>query len=142
MAKINLTSIYRARIVDRVFDNFLYTLLSERLPEESISHKGMPSLEMHYAFIDCHPYKEWYIILDEDYEMVGTIYITNNNEIGVAIKKEHRLKGYAKAAIIKILTKYSNEQFYANINPLNQKSIDMFKKLSFNHIQNTYRIKT
>ena len=59
---------------------FLYKLLSERIPKENISHKKMPSFLQHKKFIKSKPYSYWYIIFLEK-NKIGTIYLTNINEI-------------------------------------------------------------
>ena len=63
----------------------LYELLSERTPEQSISHKRMPPLAEHAAFVLDHMthqphYQAWYTIHTD--EVVGSIYLTHMREIG------------------------------------------------------------
>lgn len=127
---------------------FLYRLLEEREPDESITHAKMPTYEEHLAFVRSDPYRAWYIITDRGVE-VGSCLLTHNNEIGITIAKEHRRKGYAREALV-LLTKLAdplpasasvrNGHFIANINPANEASIKLFSKLGFRHIQNTYRL--
>jgi RimJ/RimL family protein N-acetyltransferase len=125
--------------VDEHF-SILDQLLAEREEYESISHNDMPTWGEHYNFVKKRPYKVWYIIYDEQ-TPVGSVYLSFSNEIGIAIFKKHRRKGYASDAIMKLVA-ITKEKFYlANINPNNQKSIDLFtKKLGLKHIQNTYKI--
>lgn len=70
---------------------------------------------------------------------VGTIYLTTLREIGISIFRSHQRQGYAIQAI-DLLTAAHPGKFLANINPKNTASIGMFKKLGFNHIQNTYEL--
>ena len=59
----------------------LYDLLSERTPEESISHKSMPTYPEHEKFVQSNPYFAWYLI-DVDGQFVGSIYLSKQREIG------------------------------------------------------------
>lgn len=112
-------------------------MLSERTPEESISHRKMPSPDQHKQFVESQPYRAWYFIQVDDVN-VGTVYLTVNREIGVFIFKEHRNHGYAEWAVIAIMDRWPGV-FYANIAPDNEKSEDLFMKLGFKLIQHTYR---
>jgi RimJ/RimL family protein N-acetyltransferase len=116
----------------------LYDLLGERTPEQSISHKEMPSWEGHVAFVKSKPYRAWYFIFANDIgDAVGATYLTKQNEIGIAIFKAHRGKGYAKEAIQELM-KLHDGPFLANINPNNWASRWLFDRLGFKFIQVTY----
>lgn len=121
----------------------LYELLLEREPYESISHTGVPTYEEHKKFIMTHPHAQWYIVYNDRNEPIGSFYTSYRlNEVGIAIFKNYRRKGYATAIIQKIISTNGDLGIIANINPANIKSIELFKKLGFVHIQNTYRYKT
>jgi len=72
-------------------------------------------------------------------EHVGSLYITKNYEIGIFIFKRFQGRGYASDALYKVITdpRYGNK-FLANINPLNEKSKQFFKKFGFECVQHTY----
>lgn len=114
----------------------LWQLLQERTPSQSISHQKMPTWNEHCLFVANHPYLAWYLI--EIDEVVGSVYLTHLNEIGIFIFIEHQGKGYASKAIKLLMKKHPRPQYLANINPANDGSIKMFQKLGFKHIQNTY----
>jgi len=117
----------------------LWDLLAERTPEQSISHRHMPTKAEHRAFVESHPYQYWALI-DIAGEIVGACYLTRTNEIGIAIYKKHRGKGFGPEAV-KLLMEYMGPREYlANVNPLNEASARMFKKLGFNICQHTYRL--
>lgn len=122
---------------------FLYGLLIERPKNANISHKKMPSLAEHYMFILSHPYKKWSIICIDfpgvGLKKVGAIYLTNLNEIGIAIKKEFQGMGIAKKAITQYMKQNGPGIYHANISPKNEKSINLFKGLGFDLCQYTYR---
>lgn len=133
MKKIALVSVYTydSNVVGHNY-NHLYELLKERKPEESISHKAMPSLEDHYKFIEKRPYHCWYLIQDlEDYKIVGAIYLTRDREIGISIYDKYRCKGYASEAIKALMEAHPQPKFVAHINPVNFKSEELFLKLGF-----------
>ena len=114
----------------------LYDLLEQRTPEQSISHKAMPTWDDHCAFVRSQPYAAWYLIAVGN-ATVGAIYLTHQCEIGIAIFHLHKRKGYASAAV-KELMRLHPGKFIANINPRNEASIRFFEGMGFAHIQNTY----
>lgn len=125
--------------------SFLYQLLAEREPYEAISHTNMPTFQQHEAFIERKPYKLWFVIMakkpkEDMHTMVGSIYLSFQNEIGISIAKKHRRKGYAKAAIKKLIEISQEKFFLANINHLNVKSSNMFENMGFSLLQETYKL--
>lgn len=138
-----LTNIYKSDIdKDKVY-SFLYQLLQERKPEEAISHSGMPTWSEHVTFIERKPYKHWWVLSDiikNSDLLVGSIYLTYKNEIGIHIKEPYRRKGYATTAINGVMHEANGNPVYANINPANEKSIDLFTKLGFALVQYTYKL--
>lgn len=132
---IELRSIYRER--DAV--NFLYELLKERTPEQSISHRAMPTLEEHAQFVRSKPYFAWYLIMVGD-EWAGTCYLTHDSEIGIHIKDGYRGNGYGAQAVSALMTKWPRKRYLANINPANAPSIAFFEKLGARHIQSTFEL--
>lgn len=133
------------RINQDKYYSLLYQLLAEREENESISHSGMPTFGQHVEFVSTKPYKGWYIItsdLGAGHVPVGSIYLSYNNEIGIAIFKKYRRKHYATEAIKMLMKVHSTEKFFiANINPLNEKSITLFEGLGYKLIQQTFRYK-
>ena len=127
------------RLVD-VYDveigtTYLFDLLKERKKDESISHKKMPLWKDHVAFVDSKPYKYWYLIVDDC--VVGSIYLTKRNEVGMSIFRLFRRHGYASEALTMFRRKHKGK-LYANINPNNHASIAFFKKRRFTPLQVTY----
>lgn len=114
----------------------LWDLLKERdIDIVGISHQKMPTMKNHCEFVDSKPYYSWDFIVADDVGIVGSIYLTKNvnPEIGVFIFKAHQRRGYASWAIIKLIKNYGPTQraFLANINPRNEASIALFRKLGF-----------
>jgi RimJ/RimL family protein N-acetyltransferase len=118
----------------------LWRLLEERDESVNISHKGMPTYRAHCKFVNSRPYKAWYFIV-VDNEVVGSCYLTKNNEIGIQIFAAHQGNGYAETAVSCLMSLHGKElRYLANINPRNGKSRAMFEKLGFRHIQDTLEL--
>ena len=131
---------------------FLWDLLLERAHDPTIaisSGHSEPRMRDHLAFVYKHPYRAWYIVAHEDGTWIGAVSLTNANEIGIHIKKEHRGQGLATAAVRAIMARHSPStevpsvvrgRFVANINPKNESSIRLFESLGAKLIQVTYQL--
>lgn len=130
---MNLVPVYERP--DRL--QLLWNLLSEREPEQNISHREMPSWERHSCFVERKPYEDWCFIEDGK-RILGAVYLTSRNEIGVQIYKEHQGSGAGPWAVDAIMLKHGKRRYLANVSPRNLRSANMFCKLGFNMIQATY----
>ena len=137
---MEFTSVYELKHAFYAFI-VLYDLLYERTLEQSISHKKMPTIEEHKEFVASHPYREWHLICI-DALIVGAIYLTKNNEIGIGILEHSKGHGYGKQAVKMLIDMHQGERLLANINPANEASIKMFEGLGFKLIQQTYELNT
>ena len=118
---------------------FLYELLKERDPRVNISHKKMPSFAQHIKFVLSKPYAKWYVI-EEGKKDVGSVYLTNDSEIGIFIKKNTQGKGIGFKALKLLMEKNPRIRYLANVNPKNKRSIQFFKDNGFSLIQHTYEL--
>ncbi|MEK9736230.1 MAG: GNAT family N-acetyltransferase [Candidatus Nanopelagicales bacterium] len=116
----------------------LYQLLAERTPEQSISHKRMPTMAEHKAFVDGRPYAHWYEIR-VDGKSVGAIYLSDRREIGVSIFHQHQRKGYGRAAVLELMHLHPGPML-ANVNPANAASRALWESLGGELLQVTYEI--
>jgi RimJ/RimL family protein N-acetyltransferase len=114
----------------------LYDLLKERTPEQSISHKAMPTWEGHCEFVASRPYLFWYLIEDRN-DYLGACYLSRQREIGISIFKDFRGCGYGREAVELLMSTHPGK-FLANVAPTNPVSAHMFARLGFNLIQHTY----
>jgi len=114
----------------------LHRLLGGRTPQQSISHREMPGWDAHVAFIQSKPYRAWYLIKHSE-RLVGSAYLTRQNEIGIAVFEKCRGNGFAKEAIQELM-KMHDGPFLANINPGNWASRCLFHDLGFKILQVTY----
>ena len=108
----------------------LWLLLGERKPEQSISHKEMPTWDQHCAFIASKPYLAWYFFTSPAGFPAGAVYLTKQRQVGVSVLKAHRRQGLARQALASIL-KLHPGRCLANINPANEASIALFRSLGF-----------
>src|SRR4029077_21209232 len=132
-----------------------WQLLMERPPEANISHREMPTLEEHAKYVTTQPYRVWLVVESdvihgEEYpfrELIGTIALTKQNEIGVGILKAHQRMGYARDAIRLVMSLYPPLTgeigvrpgcYVAHVAPLNWASHNLFNKLGAKIIQATY----
>lgn len=145
MVTIELVSVYN----DPAAYGLLHDLLAERTPEQSVSHKKMPMYSEHIEFVDSKPYRAWYLVIEESDGYVGAVYLTELNEIGVSIFRAHQGKGYGTAAVQSLMKKHKPlpaipskrvGTFIANMNPENEASRRLFKKLGFKKVQETHAL--
>jgi len=120
-------------------ERFLYKLLKERDGTINIHHTKLPSYRQHCKFIRSAK-RDWYIILVHN-QPVGTVYLTDKNELGIFISKSHQGHGYSTIALNMIRQEHPRDQYLAHINPLNKKSRQLFSKLGFTLIEETYEWK-
>ena len=148
MIMVALVNVYKHPDSPKILYDLLVQRSTEDDPYVNISHRKLPPFRDHMRFFDSHPYRYWYLIQSGG-ETVGTTYISNRNEIGIVLFTAHRGRGYGLEAINLLITKHKplkavpgkrSGQFIANINPANERSIRLFRKLGFTHIQNTYAL--
>ena len=113
----------------------LYELLAARHPDESISHKKLPTMEEHVKFVLSHPYLAWYLIMDGWGGCRGAVYLTWKDEIGVHVFWRYLGVG---VAVLELMRLHPRERYLAHINPLNKGTTELFVRMGFRHIQNTY----
>jgi len=146
---ITLREIYNRRGGVTVEDvGFLYHLLGHRTPQESLSHKAMPSMRDHTTFVNGRPYAHWFIIENEG-TPIGQIHLTERNEIGISLCPEARGQGYGMEALrtfvaqVKPLPAIPSQRvgaYLANINPKNDGSMRFFERAGFKLKQVTYQL--
>ena len=112
----------------------------------SISHEKIPSFEKHEKFVKSHPYRKWWLILD-DSKLIGSVYLTNENAIGINLIKED-VEIYCRI-IEKIIHEnlplppipsVRPEFFFVNVAAKNQLLKDALDKIGAKHTQCSYRL--
>lgn len=125
----------------------LYDLLAERPLDASISHKKIPTWEEHCRFVSRAlgtVYHAWYLIAADD-QIVGSVYLTDRDEIGVSIFHDFQRRRFGTDAVREIMRIYGPSRegrfkFLANVSPANEPSRRMFETLGFKHVQNTFAL--
>ena len=123
----------------------LYDLLAERPVEASISHKKMPTWEEHKEHVAAmtnpaseRAHLDWCLIEGlKPPRVVGSVYLSANNEIGISIFRQYQGMWLGPDAVVMMMMKHGERNYYANINPANEASRKMFEKLGFKLIQYT-----
>lgn len=145
---IRLLDVYQGGKVAAGAIDFLFLLLQERPSVANISHREMPSIEQHRQFVHRRPYWRWYLVENAE-ERVGSVYISHQNEIGIAIAQAHQRKGYARAALEELLRTHQpldpvpsarRGAFVAHVAPGNDASHALFEGLGGKLIQVTYEL--
>ena len=122
----------------------LYDLL--KLREYSISHINLPEFDEHKEFVINNPYRVWMLVYQKQIP-IGTIYISNDNSIGISLKKPTDI--LVRSLINNVTEKYKplpaiksrrGRHFHINLNPKNQELISILEKIGLVHIQSTYAI--
>ena len=117
----------------------LYQLLAERPAVACISHRKMPTLDEHIAFVQSEPYLAWYMIEDGQ-RYAGAVYLTHAREIGIGILEKYQRQGLGLAAVRELMRRHPGDRFLANIAPSNERSRRLFEKLGATLIQTTYEL--
>jgi len=124
----------------------LYKLLAERAGDKrvNISNVNHPDYHDHVNFVNKHlsgtgPYKHWYMVRYSRM-IVGSVYLTHQNEIGIFLFKKFQRRGLGGQIIKQLFWHHPEPYFLANVNPKNTPSKKMFKRLGFVKIQETYRV--
>ncbi len=123
--------------VDDRHYQFLYDLLKERPKNACISHKKMPTMKEHIKFVDSFPYKEWYVIR-EGGDMVGSVYLSNQNEFGMFIKKGFSGRGIARKTFDWMERRHRGERLLSNVNPKNRRIKRLLESIGCVKVQETY----
>lgn len=123
----------------------LYIILNKR--GFNISHNQKTSYKNHKKFVQNHPYRFWYLMLEKENHL-GAIYVTNENVVGINVIKSSKtlyLKGLK--TIIKMhkpldpIKSIRSKFFVINVRPDNHMLIEAINSLDLSHIQNTYIFK-
>lgn len=132
--------------------HLLFDWLLERNDDRNvnISHVKPVSWKDHIKFMRSDCYRHWYLArANDDGRYVGQVYATHLNEVGIILARAERGKGLGPIIMRRFLELHQplpalpgkrRGVWLANINPANERSIKMFEKLGFRHVQNTYAL--
>ena len=101
----------------------------------------MPTFAQHEKFVLSNPYTKWYIIIQKN-KKVGSVYLTEMDEIGLFLKKDAQGKGLGQKSLELLMKLNPRNRYLANVSPKNKKSTQFFKKNKFILIQHTYELES
>ena len=130
--------------VDQCYDDarLLWQLMLERPETANIAHKAMPTWDQHVQFVLSEPYEAWYLITTADTAgvVLGTIYLTRNDEIGLHLFRQFQRSGFGQLAMHELMKIHPRLRYLANIAPGNGPSQSFFAKQGFRLCQLTYEL--
>jgi len=78
-----------------------------------------------------HFFKHWYVIINEQNEIMGQVYLQERNYIGYTVFPKYQRKGVATNAIKLLLSKHPRKKYYLLLHNKHIKSINLGKKFGF-----------
>lgn len=124
----------------------LFKLLKNRT--HNISHHEIPSYEEHKDFCNSHPYRYWYLIKSEKFD-IGSFYIAFDNSIGINVIDVKNYDEVISKLIIFIKESFiplepvkskRGEFFTVNVPSTNQKLFECLFENGGEKIQTTFLI--
>lgn len=116
---------------------YLWDLLLERKPHQNISHSEMPSWVDHCKFVDSEPYDGWWLI-DDGGIIRGSVYFTEQREVGINIFEKYEGMGYREDAL-KFIEDHYGLPIHANISVRNAQLMAFFVERGYEFLQVTFR---
>lgn len=143
---MNLIDVYKSKDAPQILWKMMKVRLAESKKDKSsfvnVLHRRMPSWREHLAFIRSRKNGIWYLIQVTtaffEQAIVGWIYLSPRDEIGVVLFPEFRGMGFGEQAITEIMREHKRKRYLANINPENARSVRLFSKFGFKLIANLY----
>lgn len=123
----------------------LFYLIKQR-GSHAISHKSVPAFSDHAKFVKNHPYRHWFIVLN-DAAPIGSIYIGTENCLGIFLLN-WRLD-VLEAVLEKITTTYNplppvpsvrTKGYFINVSPYNKELLSLIDQLELKLIQKSFAI--
>jgi len=122
--------------------DILYEFLKIR--KYNISNLSIPTYSEHIKFVLKHPYRAWYLIkFDKRY--VGTIYILDNNCIGLSLFDNHKIFPsvieliHKKHKPLKEIKSVRPPYFHINVSPDNKIIESQLIEIGAIKVQSTYK---
>ena len=130
----------KIRLIEEKDIPILYEHLREfvETPNASTSGNLLPPYDQSKKFVmkyliynENHEYDKWYIVLDENENIVGNIFLSKKNMIAYHILKKYQRKGFAEASVKLMMKENPRKRFFAIVNMKNEPSLDFTTKLGF-----------
>ena len=130
----------KIRLVEEEDIPILYEHLKEFLdtPNASITGNPLPPFEDSKKFVmrylyenENHEYDKWYMVINDEDEILGNVYIKKKNIISYHILEKYQKQGFGETSVKLMMKKNPRKTYFAVVNMNNRPSIEFIKKFKF-----------
>ena len=107
-------------------------------PYASTTGNPLPKFEDSEKFVkkyffenENHEYDKWYMVINDEDEILGNVYINKKNIIAYQIIKKYQKHGFGETSVKLMMKKNPRKVYIAIVNINNESSIEFIKKLEF-----------
>ena len=130
----------KIRLVEERDIPILFEHLKEFLetPNASTTGNPLPLFEDSKKFVlkylyenENHEYDKWYMVINDEDEILGNVYINKKNIIAYQIIKKYQKHGFGETSVKLMMKKNPRKTYFAVVNMNNKPSIEFIKKFKF-----------
>ena len=130
----------KIRLVEEGDILVLYEHLKEFLetPNASTTGNPLPKFDDSKKFVtnylknnDFHEYDKWYMVINNNNDVLGNVYIKKDNTIAYHITKKYQKQGFGESAVKLLMKENPRNVYFSVVNINNEPSIKFTKKLNF-----------
>ena len=130
----------KIRLVEERDIPILFEHLKEFLetPNASTTGNPLPLFEDSKKFVlkylyenENHEYDKWYMVINDEDEILGNVYINKKNTIAYQITKKYQKHGFGETSVKLMMKKNPRKTYFAVVNMNNKPSIEFIKKFKF-----------
>ena len=107
-------------------------------PNRSTTGNPLPLFEDSKKFVmkylyenENHEYDKWYMVINDEDEILGNVYINKKNMIAYHILEKYQRQGFGETAVKLMMEKNPRKRYFAIVNMKNKSSIEFIKKFKF-----------
>ena len=107
-------------------------------PNRSTTGNPLPLFEDSKKFVlkylyenENHEYDKWYMVINDEDEILGNVYIKKKNMIAYHILEKYQRQGFGETAVKLMMEKNPRKRYFAIVNMKNKSSIEFIKKFKF-----------
>ena len=130
----------KIRLVEESDIPILFEHLKQFLevPNASTTGNPLPLFENSKKFVmkylyenENHEYDKWYMVINDEDEILGNVYIKKKNIISYHILEKYQKQGFGETAVKLMMKKNPRKTYFAVVNMNNKPSIEFIKKFKF-----------
>ena len=130
----------KIRLVEESDIPILFEHLKQFLevPNASTTGNPLPLFENSKKFVmkylyenENHEYDKWYMVINDEDEILGNVYINKKNQIAYYILKKYQRQGFGEKAVKLMMKENPRKRYFAIVNMKNKPSIEFIKKFKF-----------